>query len=279
MFNRKDYIMNKYALLMAGAAVLALSAPAFATDITTSSEAILSQPAAVTETAVEKTTTETVTEAAKEVVNETVKESTTITPAGIEQKTKETITETQIVTDAPGNSGKKEVITETVKVKEVTPAKIEKTETVVLQKEIPNTNRVNLLDFDLDKDGSLTRAEVGEKLFYMFDTDGNMIIDNLEQKRVGLITLIPMEKATVKMVDVGVDGKIEERVLTSEEFMAESRLIAYDQNRDGLTPLEFIGVPFNRLDANNDKAVDVEEWKDAYASYVKPKFMRQNHYN
>lgn len=282
--------MNKYTLLMASVAALAFASPAMAqNDVPApapmaetlsapsaspvSSEAILSEPAAAAATA---------TETAKEVVTETVKEVTATTPAGVEQTTKETITEIKTVTDVPADASQKEhkeVVTETVKVKEVTPAKIEKTETLVEQKKIANTNEVNLLDFDLNKDGSLTREEVGEKLFYMFDRDGNMIIDNLEQNRVGLITLIPMQKTTIKMVDVGANGKVEERTLNTEEFMAESRLIAYDQNRDGLTPLEFIGVSFNRLDANNDKAVDVEEWKDAYASYVQPKFMRQNHYN
>lgn len=135
------------------------------------------------------------------------------------------------------------------------------------------------MDFDLDHDGVLTRPEIGTKLFYMFDKDGNMLIDNREMNRVGLITLIPMEKTTIKMIDKGANGKVEEKTLNTEDFMAESRLIAYDQNRDGLTPLEFIGVPFNRLDANNDKVIDIDEWTDAYASYVKPKFQRQSHYN
>lgn len=248
--------MKKFALLMTGVATLALAAPAAAETMTTtttvSSEQILSEPAAVTET---------------------VTETTTINNRGIIPKTlTETTTEKTTVRG-------KNVITETTKVKEVSPANIVKTETLVTQKDIPNTNRVNLLDFDLDGDGVLTRKEVGEKLFYMFDTDGNMILDNIELNRVGLITLIPMEKTTIKMVDIGANGRVEEKIVNTDEFLSESRLIAYDQNRDGLTPREFIGVSFNRLDKNNDKAVDIEEWKEAYADFVKPSFQRQSHYN
>jgi hypothetical protein len=283
--------MTKFALLLSGVAVLALAAPAFAqnnapamvpapipapmpepsvtppqpeANSAVSSEAILSEPVA---------------EKSAETVNQTTTTTTTVQDGVIPKTVTETTTEKTTVTESADQGQTPAITTETTKVKEVFPANTVKTETLVTQKAIPNTNLVNLLDFDLDKDGMLTREEIGAKLFYMFDTDGNMIIDNLELNRVGLITLIPMEKTTVKLVDKGADGKVEERVLNTEQFLSESRLIAYDQNRDGLTPLEFIGVPFNRLDANNDKAVDIDEWKDAYASYVKPKFQRQNHYN
>ncbi|MCD8498377.1 MAG: hypothetical protein LRZ85_10135 [Alphaproteobacteria bacterium] len=275
--------MKKFTLLMSSVAMFALAAPAFAEDAavtteasTVTSEQILSEPVAEPAAAPADVSEPVAT------TTETVTETTTMPESGIEKTVTETTMEKTTVTEVPAEEGKKpmkEVVTETTKIKEVKPAAVVKTETLVTQKEIPNTNRVNLLDFDLDQDGVLTRAEVGEKLFYMFDTDGNMIIDNLEINRVGLVTLIPMEKTTVKMVDIGANGKVEEKVLDTEEFMAESRLIEYDQNRDGLTPLEFIGMPFNRLDKNNDKAVDVEEWKEAYASYVKPKFQRQSHYN
>lgn len=38
------------------------------------------------------------------------------------------------------------------------------------------------------------RREVGEKLFFLFDIDGNRVIDNVEIKKNQVITVVPFEK-------------------------------------------------------------------------------------
>jgi hypothetical protein len=66
---------------------------------------------------------------------------------------------------AGGTSVQAETITETTVVKPV---------------DQPHLNKVDFSAFDLNHDGILSMPEVGEKLFYIFDLDGNEVIDNIE---------------------------------------------------------------------------------------------------
>lgn len=43
--------------------------------------------------------------------------------------------------------------------------------------------------------------EVGEKLFMVFDLDGNHLIDNIEWDKKSMMTIMPMEKETYKFYD------------------------------------------------------------------------------
>ena len=54
------------------------------------------------------------------------------------------------------------------------------TQTYVEPQEIEGVNEIKFSDFDLNNDGLYSKSEVGEKLFYSFDRDGNEVIDNIE---------------------------------------------------------------------------------------------------
>src|SRR5262245_53334043 len=71
------------------------------------------------------------------------------------------------------------------------------TKTTVEQRTVPNVKEVNFIAFDTNEDGIYTMKEVGEKLFYIFDTDGNEVIDNVEIDNKNVMTIIPMKKETV----------------------------------------------------------------------------------
>lgn len=158
-------------------------------------------------------------------------------------------------------------------------AKVVTTKTTVEQTPVENTNKVNFSALDLNHDGTLSMSEVGQKLFYLFDTDGNEVIDNIEFKQRRVMTIIPMERNTLTLVDYDNDGQPEKSTYTYENFLEQSQLMRFDHNMDGLSPSEFIGQSFLKLDLNKSKVIELNEWKRAYTAMVHPKAADQERYN
>ncbi len=137
--------------------------------------------------------------------------------------------------------------------------------TEVEQKHMPNIHEVNLQAFDMNKDGKLSRLEVGDKIFMMFDRDGNHVIDNIEYTQPTFVTIIPMEKTQTVAVDLdGNDGRVDYVDVTEEEFYKMSQLSRFDGDKNGMSANEFIKAHFNRIDFNNSKVVELEEWRVGY---------------
>lgn len=154
------------------------------------------------------------------------------------------------------------------------------TRTVVQQQPIPPGDvLMNFQQFDLNGNGILSMPEVGEKLFYIFDTDGNEVIDNIEFNRDRVVTITPMEKITVKMVDIDSDGVSEASNYTYETFNQSSGLARFDGDLDGLSPADFIDTSFLALDTDSSKAIELDEWKKAYISSRAPLSADQDGYN
>ena len=151
--------------------------------------------------------------------------------------------------------------------------------TIVTQKELSNVQKINFDAFDLNKDNILSMAEVGEKLFYIFDTDGNEVIDNVEFERKQVMTIIPMEKRTFIFSDYDDDGHAESSSYTYESFIQQSQLMRFDKDRDGLSPADFIGMSFLELDDDKSKAIELQEWKEEYIAKVFPSSAEQERYN
>lgn len=143
-----------------------------------------------------------------------------------------------------------------------------------------DTNHIDFSEFDINKDGVFEKEEVGEKLFSVFDRDKNGVIDNREMKKVGLRVYTPMKKKIIETVEYNDEGKEQKTTMTEEDFIKESQLIKFDKNGDGLSPLDFLDMPFNHVNVNRrDSVIDLYEWKRAYAKTVKPLHMESFHYN
>lgn len=153
------------------------------------------------------------------------------------------------------------------------------THTSVHAQEIEGANKIDFSEFDLNKDGVYSKKEVGEKLFYEFDQDGNEVIDNIEWSKRNVFTITPMAKETVKFIDYDSDGITEVASYTYDEFYKESALILFDKNKDGLSAKEFINVDFMELDGNDNNLIDLEEWKGGYNEMIKEKNALQERYN
>lgn len=153
------------------------------------------------------------------------------------------------------------------------------TKTVVTQQDLPNVEQTNFAAFDLNGDNVLSMAEVGEKLFYIFDTDGNEVIDNIEFTNRKVMTIIPMEKQTFTFLDYDSDGNVDKSKYTHDTFIQQSRLIRFDKDMDGLSPADFIEMSFLELDDNNSKAIELDEWKEEYLVKVIPPVAEQERYN
>ncbi len=123
---------------------------------------------------------------------------------------------------------------------------------------------VNFMDFDLNRDKILSINEIGKMLFQLYDTDGNEVIDNVEYDRRAVVTVMPMEKNTVVSYDFDGDGIADKTRYTYETFTRDTLLTKFDRNKDGLSPHEFMDMPFLTADANHDKGIVLTEWQGSY---------------
>lgn len=155
------------------------------------------------------------------------------------------------------------------------------TETTSREKPVipTGTQVVNFNEFDINRDGILSADEVGEMLFKLYDTDGNQVIDNNEYERKAVLTVTPVEKMTVTKYDFNNDGIADQANYTYETFLKDTQLARFDARRDGLTPHEFTGMEFLSIDANNDKAVELKEWKGSYIASIRKKNEEANRTN
>ena len=154
------------------------------------------------------------------------------------------------------------------------------TKTYVKSQDMKNVNEINFSAFDVNNDGLYAKSEVGTRLFYVFDRDGNEVIDNLEWDDESVYTITPMKKETYRFVDYDDDGYTDLTSYTYERFYEESGLIRFDENRDGLSASEFIDESFMSLDDNDNRMIDLDEWQEAYMAWLdEPEHLKSGNYN
>lgn len=158
-------------------------------------------------------------------------------------------------------------------------AKTVKEKITVTQKPLPNVDVVDFLSFDANHDGTLSMAEVGQKLFYIFDRDGNEVIDNIEFDEKKVMTIIPMEKQVFTYVDYDDDGKTDHKEYDHATFFQQSHLMRFDDEMNGLSPSDFIETGYLELDDNNSKYIEFDEWQEAYLQLTIPRHVEQERYN
>lgn len=153
------------------------------------------------------------------------------------------------------------------------------TKTVVAPKVIPDAEVVNFSSFDLNGDNILSMEEVGTKLFYVFDTDNNEVIDNKEFDHRQVVTVTPMEKETYTFTDWDSDGETDEATFEYETFFEQSGLMRFDQNMDGLSGEEFIQHTMLELDIDKSGVLEIDEWQKAYEISTRPANADNERYN
>lgn len=168
--------------------------------------------------------------------------------------------------------------THTTVIRTETPAPAVQTTTVTQQQAIPGVVKINFGDFDLNHDGILSMNEVGKKLFYIFDVDGNEVIDNIEFDNNKVMTIIPMEAKSVTMIDWNNDGIADEKSYSYEAFLGQSGLIVFDKDKDGLSAHDFINTGFQEIDDNDNNTIEPDEWDEIYAKTHLPPAAEQERY-
>lgn len=123
---------------------------------------------------------------------------------------------------------------------------------------------VNFSAFDLNQDGIYTKDEVGERLFRVFDQDGNHMIDNTEWDVRNVMTIKPMESTTIRTIDYGSDGRVDQATESYSTFVQQSGLARFASSPDGLSAHDFLDIPFNVVDTSGNYMVELNEWKTAY---------------
>lgn len=135
----------------------------------------------------------------------------------------------------------------------------------------PGIRPVYVEEFDANLDRLLTMNEVGAMLFRMYDTDGNMVIDNVEYERPSVLTVVPMGTTTRISYDFDNDGLSDRTVYSYDSFMKYTTLARFDRNGNGLSPHEFAGMSFLEADVDNSRAIEMKEWQGTYIASIDKK--------
>lgn len=143
----------------------------------------------------------------------------------------------------------------------------------------PGTRVYKLSDVDVDGDGMLSRADVGKFLFKLYDTDGNMVIDNIEYERPLILTVLPVERETIVTYDLNGDGTADGKEVTYEVYMRETMLSRFSKNEKGLSAHDFTGKTFRNADINKNHFVDIKEWEATYNEALNSQLQRDAEYN
>lgn len=242
--------MKKSPLLLATAACALLAAGTASAQVTTTERVTTTAPVESTTTTTKTTSTES--GPLSSVTNTTISSKTTA-----EAPVKTTVTEV----DAGAGVVTKTTVTDTVPVTTRSEMHVETKENAIAPE---GTRLFNIADFDVNKDGILTRAEVGERLFHMYDTDGNQMIDNLEYQRPAIVTVLPVEKTVTINYDFDGDGVAEQQEKVYENFVRYTQLARFDNDKDGLSPREFVDRGFLEADIDDDNFVSLKEWQGSY---------------
>ncbi len=160
---------------------------------------VASAPVMAETTTTTTKTTETVVDPLTATTNTTISAQTTT-----DGVVKETTTKVKDATT--GATVGTSVTTETAPVTTRSEMQVQTQETTIAA---DGTRLFNISEFDINKDGVLSTPEVGEKLFGMYDTDGNGMIDNNEYEKNIVVTVTPVEKTTTITYDFNGDGIID----------------------------------------------------------------------
>lgn len=202
-------------------------------------------------------TTETVIDPLSATTNTTISAETTST--GV---VKETTTKVKDVTGATVGTT---VTTETAPLTTRSEMHVQTQEKTIAP---TGTRLFNIAEFDINGDGILSTPEVGEKLFAMYDFDGNGMIDNIEYEQNAVITVTPVEKTTTITYDFNGDGIAEQQEKVYENFMRHTQLSRFDGDNDGLSAREFVGRGFLEADIDGDKMISKKEWQGSYIAEI-----------
>jgi hypothetical protein len=179
---------------------------------------------------------------------------------------------------APAGMARAEDVMTTTTTETVTKSRVdwEKKEEPIIK---PGTHLLNLSEFDANKDGRLTRAEIGEKLFHVFDTDGNNLVDNVEYEKKLIATIVPV-KETEKIAFYSGDNATPDKTITTVgDILKVTQLARFDKALDGLSPHDFAGKDFADADVDNDHFVKLEEWQGAYDAIINAENQEQQKFS
>ncbi len=246
--------MKKSPLLLATAACALLVAGTATAQVTTTERVTTTAPVAAKTTTTKTTSSET--GPLTNVTNTTISSETVADTA-----VKTTVTEV----DKGAGTVTKTTVTDTAPVVTRSEMQVQTKEQAIAP---ADTRLFTITEFDVNKDGILTRAEVGERLFKMYDADGNEVIDNLEYARPAIITVLPVEKTVTITYDFDGDGVVESQERVYENFVRYTQLARFDGDKDGLSPREFVDLGFLEADIDDDNFVNMKEWQGSYNAAI-----------
>ena len=132
----------------------------------------------------------------------------------------------------------------------------------------PGAHLIDLSKLDVNADGILTKHEVGQALFKIFDTDGNDLVDNKEFDNKVIATVVPMKETEQVSWYSGDNETPDKTMVSTSAFLKETQLSRFDAAGDGLSAHDFAAKSFADADIDHDHFVDLKEWQGAYDALI-----------
>ena len=130
--------------------------------------------------------------------------------------------------------------------------------------DLENQQEIRIDWLDLNRDKRITRAEVGEYLFFYFDRDGNESLSRSEYNRDQELTVIPYEGDFITYVDIDNDNVNDGTEFTTESFLVKAMIGTYDPEKGTIEAQDVIDKGWLRADSDRSGYIELDEWQDIY---------------
>lgn len=134
----------------------------------------------------------------------------------------------------------------------------------------PDTRVIDFSLLDHNRDGVISRREIGDQLFSIYDADHNNILDNNEYQQIRSVSIRPTEQRFSRSIDLDDDGRADVTEYTYDAVANKTKLYHYQRETNGLSASQLLESPFTDIDTDRNATIARDEWYDAYMTQIAP---------
>lgn len=134
----------------------------------------------------------------------------------------------------------------------------------------PGSSVIDFSLLDHNRDGVISRREIGDQLFSIYDADHNDYLDNTEYRNIRTVTIRQPEQRFVRSIDLDDDGYADVTEYTYDNVANRTRLYHYQRETNGLSADQLLESPFDDIDVDDNASIARDEWYNAYMAQIAP---------